>query len=549
MPRAKATLKEKWADMQKVYSSRSRLEKIADDIIFDFEIQERLKNGRGNAILVADSIYSACKFYEIFVSRGFFKCAIITSFAPEAGDLRTEATGEDVGSEEAFYKYNIYQKMLGLDPEHPLQGEALDKKVSEFEHEARRKFVDEPYNMKLLIVVDKLLTGFDAHPCTCLYIDKNMQDHGLFQAVCRVNRLDGEDKEFGYIVDYKQLFQKLEVALNTYASDYAENAFAGYEPKDIEGLLKDRKETSKHLFLSRLEQIENLCEDVPSPRDQIDYEHFFCGENGMVLDEDEIYARRRSALYSSTNKLIRAYAEVKPYFDDLEFSLEEQEKFEKKVSFYTELKLVIGRASGDLIDLKAYEPDMRYLIDNFVTAGEGQKLGEFNEYTLLDFVKAENSILTKEGEDPRKKESAAESIENNIAKEIVERKVVNPKYYEKMSTLLAGLVEERKRGAIAYQGLLERYLEIIKNVQKPEESGRYPESIKGSAALRALFDNFGEDEQLALKIHQAVLDSAMEGFRTNQVKARQVKKRLYQIFGDRQKVESAFKLIIEQDEY
>jgi type I restriction enzyme R subunit len=167
----------------------------------------------------------------------------------------------------------------------------------------------------------------------------------------------------------------------------------------------------------------------------------------------------------------------------------------------------------------------------------------------LDFVKAENSILTKEGEDPRKKESAAESIENNIAKEIVERKVVNPKYYEKMSTLLAGLVEERKRGAIAYQGLLERYLEIIKNVQKPEESGRYPESIKGSAALRALFDNFGEDEQLALKIHQAVLDSAMEGFRTNQVKARQVKKRLYQIFGDRQKVESAFKLIIEQDEY
>jgi len=549
MPKAKAMLKEKWADMQKMYSSRSRLEKIADDIIFDFEIQERLKNGRGNAILVADSIYSACKFYEIFVTRGFTKCAIITSFAPSTGDLRTEATGTDAGEEESFYKYKVYLRMLGLDPEHPPVGEAIDQKAQEFELEARRKFTDEPANMKLLIVVDKLLTGFDAHPCTCLYIDKNMQDHGLFQAVCRVNRLDGEDKEFGYIVDYKQLFQKLEEALDIYASDYAENAFAGFDPVDIDGLLKDKKETSKRVFLDRLDHIETLCENVSEPKQQIDYEHYFCGENGVNPDRDEMYAQRRTKLYFATNKLIRAYAEFKPYLDDFGYSEIEKNDFEKKVSFYTELKLIIGRASGDLIDLKAYEPDMRYLIDNFVVAQESQKLGAFDEYTLLDFVKAQSVIFAGEGGDARTKESAAESIENNIAKEIVERKVVNPKYYEKMSTLLNDLVEQRKRGVLAYKDLLSRYLEVIKKIEKPEESGQYPEAIKGSPALRALYDNFGNDEALALKIHEAVLQSAMEGFKTNEVKARQVKRRLFEILGSTEKVEQVYKLIVEQAEY
>jgi len=70
----------------------------------------------------------------------------------------------------------------------------------QFEHDSKKKFIEQPGQMQLLIVVDKLLTGFDAPPATYLYIDKNMQDHGLFQAICRVNRLDGEDKDYGYII-------------------------------------------------------------------------------------------------------------------------------------------------------------------------------------------------------------------------------------------------------------------------------------------------------------------------------------------------------------
>ena len=269
-PHAQAKLKAKWATMQKVLSSRSRLEKIALDVHFDFQTQPRLMDGNGNAMLVADSVYSACKYYEIFQQIGLKKCAIITSYEPQASDLRTE-TVSDEEETEVFEKYEIYQKMLG------------GQSAEDFEKEAKRKFIEEPANMKLLIVVDKLLTGFDAPPCTYLYIDKAMHDHGLFQAICRVNRLDDESKDFGYIVDYKQLFGDLADAINTYTA----GAFEDYDAEDVAGLIKDRTEEAKKYFLETLDALDELCEGVAMPRAELDYIHYFCGENGVDLDNDK----------------------------------------------------------------------------------------------------------------------------------------------------------------------------------------------------------------------------------------------------------------------
>ena len=276
--------------MQKVFSSRSRLEKIALDIQFDFETKPRLMDGNGNAMLVAGTVYSACKYYEIFQQIGFKKCAIISSYEPQASDLRTDTVSDDEETE-TLEKYEIYQKMLG------------GQSVEDFEKEAKRKFVEEPYNMKLLIVVDKLLTGFDAPPCTYLYIDKAMHDHGLFQAICRVNRLDGESKDFGYIVDYKQLFGNLADAINTYTS----GAFEDYDAEDVEGLLKDRTEESKKYFLETLDALDELCEGVDIPRSELDYIHYFCGENGIDPDNDEAFARSREKLYKLVSRLLRAF--------------------------------------------------------------------------------------------------------------------------------------------------------------------------------------------------------------------------------------------------
>ena len=127
--------------------------------------------------------------------------------------------------------------------------------------------------MRLLVVVDKLLTGFDAPPCSYLYIDKSMQDHGLFQAICRTNRLDGDDKDFGYIVDYKDLFKKVEKAIAVYTSEIDRSA-GGADP-DV--LVKDRLEIGRERLDAALETLFLLCEPVQPPKADLDYMRYFCG--------------------------------------------------------------------------------------------------------------------------------------------------------------------------------------------------------------------------------------------------------------------------------
>ncbi len=528
-PRAQAKLKSMWATMQKVFSSRSRLEKIALDIQFDFETKSRLMDGNGNAMLVAGSVYAACKYYEIFQQIGFKKCAIITSYEPQAGDLRTDTVSDDEETE-TFEKYDIYQKMLG------------GQSVEDFEKEAKRKFIEEPANMKLLIVVDKLLTGFDAPPCTYLYIDKAMHDHGLFQAICRVNRLDDESKDFGYIVDYKQLFGDLANAINTYTT----GAFEDYDAEDVAELIKDRTEEAKKYFLETLDALDELCEGVAMPRAELDYIHYFCGKNGVDWDNDEAFARSREKLYRLVSRLLRAFAEFKPRMDDADISAADQAKFDERVNMYIKLREVIGRASGDFLDFKQFEPGMRYLIDNYIVADDAEKIAMFDDFTLLDFVLEQEDKLNRDG---KEQESAAEAIENNIRKKVVQKIVINPAYYSKMSEVLEQLILDRKRGVIAYKQLLARYLELAKNISMPEESERYPESIRKSGAMRAFYDNCGENEELAVHLHKAVMASKMDGFRNHPVKETRIKRELYKILKDEDMVERLYKIVVEQEEY
>lgn len=541
--RGKARLKQLWGNMQSVYSSRSRLEKIAKDIVFDFNIVPRLSDDcGGNAILVADSIYNACKYYEIFQGMSFKKCAIISSYTPLAGELRTDTVSDDEDTE-TFFKYETYRKMIGIS-----EGDdstSTMSAVEAFEKEAKRKFIEEPANMKLLIVVDKLLTGFDAPPCTYLYIDRAMHDHGLFQAICRVNRLDGETKDFGYIVDYKELFGDLTDAMNTYTS----GAFESYDAEDVEGLLKDRSGEARKYFEDTLDELDELCEGVEMPKEEVDYIHYFCGKNGVDVEIDEAYARSREKLYRLVSRLLRAFAEAKSFVNEIGYTSAQMAKFEERVDFYMKLKEVIGRASADFIDLKLYEPGMRYLIDNYINAEDAKKIGVFDDFTLLDFIISQEEKLTGENTDEGKQESAAEAIENNIRKKVVEKILVNPAYFETMSEVLEKLIQERKAHILAYAVLLQKYIDLAKNVTKPEDSGRYPNSVKSSGALRALYDNCGEDEQLALKLHGAIIKSKMADFRTNRVKAQKIKKAIYVVLKDPNEVERVYNIVVEQDEY
>ena len=337
---AKAQLKQRWGTMQKVLSARDRLQTIVDDIMMDMATRDRLQSGHGNAMLVSDSIYSACRFFQIFQQTDLAgKCAIITSYQPTPADIKGEETGE--GLSEKLRQYEIYRTMLAAHFNEP--EETAMYKVERFEQEVKKRFIDEPGQMKLLIVVDKLLTGFDAPPATYLYIDKQMQDHGLFQAICRVNRLDGEDKEYGYIIDYKDLFRSLEQSI----TDYTGEAFGGYDKADVEGLLKDRLQQARERLEDTREATKALCEPVDPPRDTPAYLRYFCAAesgNAAQLKDNE---PRRVALYKLVGGFLRAYTNLANEMREAGYTEAEAQAIKAEVGHYEKVREEVKLASGD----------------------------------------------------------------------------------------------------------------------------------------------------------------------------------------------------------
>jgi len=514
---ARAQLKKKWGTMQKVLSSQSRLEKIVSDILLDMETRDRLADGRGNAILVSGSIYQACKFYELFDKTDLSgKCAVVTSYKPSPQGIKDEESGE--GYTEKLHQYDIYRKMLADFFDEPVD-QAVNR-AEEFEKKVKEKFVDEPGQMRLLIVVDKLLTGFDALSATYLYIDKKMQDHGLFQAICRVNRLDGDDKEYGYIIDYKDLFNSLESSIQ----DYTCGAFDKYDKEDVAGLLEDRLTKARERLDETRETVKALCENVATPKDTAAYIQYFCAQDTSDKDALKDNEPRRLALYKESGSFIRAYAAVANEMADAGYSPEEIEEIKAEVQHYESVRTEVKMASSDYIDMKVYEPSMRLLIDSYIHAKESQKISAFDNLGLIQ-------LLVKRGEDAIKelpegirsnKEAVAETIENNIRKVIIDEQPVNPKYYDKMSELLDALIKERKKKALEYKKYLKKYIYLSGKVSRPETSSSYPTSLN-SAAKRALYDNLGQDEKLANKIDKSVRGTKKDGFRGNIIKEREVK--------------------------
>ena len=527
---AKAKLKKRWGTLKEVYSSESRLSKIVTDIVFDMETKDRLMDNRGNAILIASSIYEACKYYKLFVDNGFTKCAIVTSYSGIISEIKGEETGEARKTENQF-KYDVYNKMLN------------GRDVETFEKEVKEQFIKEPGKMKLLIVVDKLLTGFDAPSATYLYIDKSMQDHGLFQAICRVNRLDGEDKEYGYIIDYMDLFKSLEKAV----ADYTSEAFDGFEAADVTGLLKNRiLEAKKHLE-ELLESLRALCEPVKMPRSTLEYIKYFCFEHDGDVDELEENKPKRLALYQFTASLLRAFTEVIGDLDECGYSATQITEIKQEVVHFQKVRDEIKLASGDYIDLKKYEADMRHLIDNYISAGESEQLSTFDDMTLIELIVERGVEFVNELPEGMKKnkQAAAETIENNVRRKIIERSSTNPLYYEKMSELLQKIIEERKNQKIEYKKYLEKIVELTRKVEKPEEYSGYPYKIKKSPALRAFYDNVTKDEELIMKIHQSVLAVKPDRWLGDKAKENVIRSAIYDVTQDDGAVDKVFNILKE----
>jgi type I restriction enzyme, R subunit len=515
---AKSQLKKRWGTLRNVLSSQSRLEMIVNDILMDMETKPRLMDGRGNAMLVCSSIYQACKTYELLSRTDLAgKCAIVTSYKPGPADIKGEETGE--GETEKLNQYAIYRRMLAEYFNEP-EDRAMYR-VEEFEQKVKERFKKEPGQMRLLIVVDKLLTGFDAPSATYLYIDKTMQDHGLFQAICRVNRLDGDDKEYGYIVDYKDLFKSLEGAI----TDYTSGAFEKYDAEDVAGLLSDRIEKGRDRLEDLREQVKALCEPVRLPRHTLDYLHYFCAVD--TADKEALAANepKRVALYQTVAALLRAYANLANEMAEAGYSPQESATIKAEVTHYDEVQEAVKKASGDYIDMKQYEPAMRRLLDSYIRADPSETISDLDDMSLIDLIAQRGTTaldrLPKGIRDNQ--DAVAETIENNMRRVITDESPVNPKYYDRMSELLDALIEQRRQQAISYQEYLEQVKQLAGQV-KPgagAAQGNYPVSMD-TQAKRSLYDNLGQDEALALRIDTAVRYTKKADWIGNKFKEREV---------------------------
>ncbi len=392
--------------------------------------------------------------------------------------------------------------------------------------------------MKLLIVVDKLLTGFDAPSLTYLYMDKKMQDHKLFQAVCRVNRLDSEDKDFGCIIDYSDLFDSLQEA----HSDYTNGAFENYEREDIQGLISDKAQKIKKKLEEVRGQLKSLGESVKEPKDEMDYIAYFCGSD---LEKN---AQKRRLFYQLVGAFLRMFVELNNLEKPI-YSKEETQQIKQEAQFYRHLQKAVSLSSGDSVDLKSYSEEMRRILDAYIKTTDSETLIKIEDQGLCevlaqmdidDFNKALSQAFKNES-------SMAESIANNTKKRIIEKEASDPKYYEKLSSLLNDLILQFREKKLTYLEYLQQIQDLAKKVIDKEDRN-YPKKINTNA-LKTLYDNLDQNEALALEIDACIRDNKTDDWVGHLMSERILKIALRKIINDEVLLENIFNLAKHIKEY
>ena len=475
-----------------------------------------------------------------FLPAGF---AIVTSYVPQASDISKEDSGH--GATEKLRQYDIYRQMLA-DHFHESADAAMGK-VEQFEQEVKAKFLNEPGQMRLLIVVDKLLTGFDAPSATYLYIDKKMRDHGLFQAICRVNRLDGDDKDYGYIVDYRDLFNSLEDAI----TDYTSGALDGYDKKDIEGLLSDRIEKASNDLEEALERIRALCEPVAPPKNTLQYQQYFCAKDQGNAEQLKANEPKRVELYKGVAVLVRAFGAIANDMAEAGYSDVETQAIKDEIAHYANVRSEVKLGAGEDVDFKQYEAGMRFLLDTYIRADASEVVSNFEDAGLIQLiVKLGAGAIDKLPKgiksDPQ---AVAETITNNMRKVIVDEHAMNPKYYDTMSALLDALIEQRRQGSIDYKDYLDQLIAQAEMLGNNESDAKYPDWAD-DGAKRALVDFGFPSDDLVLVIDMVVRQNKKDQWIGNRMKERKVQRALRVVLPeDFGRFEELFELVKARDEY
>lgn len=423
--------------------------------------------------------------------------------------------------------------------------------------------------MKLIIVVSKLLTGFDAPSCTYIYLDHELHNHNLFQAICRTNRLDGEDKSYGQIVDFKKSFENVKEAIAIYNSDELDVDKGSGGSNNVE--LKDwLSESKKHLDESR-EKLKYLCEPVSlSPNGNHEIEQFlyyFCGDandpNGLTDTET-----LRNSFYKTTAAFIRAYSDIAQDLNEAGYSDKDIDALQKEIGFYNEVRFAVKNHSNEELDIKPYEADMRHLLNTYIQADPVEEIGDLNSLALTELIVKtgiHDAIAKKLNQKGKLSDTAvAETIINNVRKTIIRNQLTDPKFYEEISKLFSDLIKQSRKDKEEYQLFLKQAEELVKKMMKKNYSSEIPEELNGNAEAIVIYNNLsslnkinfnvpendGDKAKLAKKIDLIIKENAPSGWRGDQARESQILNAIFPILDkDREATQALFEIIKNQTGY
>lgn len=551
----KALVRKSWATLEALYSAQERKQRIIASIVEDFSLKPRLNNDRGTAILVVPSIYDACHYFRLFQNTNFGPyVGIVTSYEPNHNAISREPANSD-----ERYKYDTYKLYVLREI----------STTERYEAEIKRRFVEEPANTKLLIVVSKLLTGFDAPSCTYIYIDSNeLHDHNLFQAICRTNRLDGDDKDYGHIVDFVELFKDVQEAIAVYNSDELD-VDEGGTSNNVE--LKDWIKEGREQLDLRREALRHLCEPVPPPQEVEQYLHYFCGDaaDPQALGNTEPL---RITFYKAVASFVRAYSEIANELGRAGYNESEAQAIQGEVKLYSELRAAIKKHSGEELDIKPFEADMRHLLNTYVQADTASQLGNLNDLSLVELIiqtgihDAIAKTLNARGK--LSKNAIAEGIINNVRKTIIRDQLTDPRFYEEMSKLLDDLIQQSRETAEEYEEFLRNVESLVKKHAAKLPGGDVPMLLHGKPEATRIYRNLpmilaagdtqgqgqtaDADElvKLALEIDRAMREQAPAGWKGDRAREVQVLNALFPLLErDRAATQAMFELIKNQVGY
>jgi type I restriction enzyme R subunit len=552
----KAIVRKRWATMEELMSAQERKGRIIADIIHDFAVKPRLSENRGTAILVAASIYDACHYFRLFLNTPFGShVGIITSFVPNHNEVSREPENSD-----ERYQFDTYTK-------HVL---TAGRTTKAYEDEMKRRFIEEPANTKLLIVVSKLLTGFDAPSCTYIYLDDVRRDHDLFQAICRTNRLDGDDKDYGHIVDYVELFQDVQRSIAIYSSDELDIDQGNGGTNNVE--IKNWLTEGRAQLDAAREALRYLCEPVSAPREVEQFLRFFCGDdsNPSALTDTEPL---RITFYKATAAFIRAYSHLAQNLAEAGYSDAEAAALVRETEFYTFVRSSIKNHSGEELDIKPFEADMRHLINTYIQADPAEALGTLGDLSLTELIiqtGIHDAIARKlNAKGTLSKNSVAEAIVNNVRKTIIRDQLTDPRFYAEMSRLLEDLIAQKRAGTVSYEEFLQRAEALVKRLGNKHPSDGVPTILHGKPEAIVLFNNLprvlgldgvrsdepNEKEQaewasLALSLDRAVRENAPAAWRGDDAREKQVLNALFPLLDrDREATQALFEIIKQQPGY